>query len=84
MYDFAWALGPRLVTLRLDGDVYWEADIGILASSLPNLEDLALPAITVPTKNSLDVLRAKVSRGTERGNFCFKSNRGSFKFHGRL
>ncbi|CAL4098642.1 unnamed protein product [Meganyctiphanes norvegica] len=66
LYDFVWALGPRLLTLRVDGDVYWEADIGILASSMPNLEELALPAITVPTKESLDVLKAKDTPGLRR------------------
>ncbi|MPC72686.1 hypothetical protein E2C01_066998 [Portunus trituberculatus] len=73
LYEFAWSVGTRLVTLRLEGDVYWEADIGVLAGNCPHLEELALPAVTVPTRESLTELsnkdsialaRLKVSKAT--------------------
>ena len=59
LYTFAWSVGTRLVTLRLEGDVYWEADIGVLAGNCPHLEELALPAVTVPTRESLMALSNK-------------------------
>ncbi|XP_045110451.1 uncharacterized protein LOC123504177 isoform X1 [Portunus trituberculatus] len=61
LYEFAWSVGTRLVTLRLEGDVYWEADIGVLAGNCPHLEELALPAVTVPTRESLTELSNKDS-----------------------
>lgn len=61
LYEFAWSVGTRLVTLRLEGDVYWEADIGVLAGNCPLLEELALPAVTVPTRESLAALSNKDS-----------------------
>ncbi|KAK8406224.1 hypothetical protein O3P69_007145 [Scylla paramamosain] len=61
LYEFAWSVGTRLVTLRLEGDVYWEADIGVLAGNCPHLEELALPAVTVPTRESLAALSNKDS-----------------------
>ncbi|KAG0716441.1 hypothetical protein GWK47_009714 [Chionoecetes opilio] len=59
LYEFAWSVGTRLVTLRLEGDVYWEADIGVLAGNCPHIEELALPAVTVPTRESLTALTNK-------------------------
>lgn len=56
LYEYAWAVGSQLVTLRLEGDVYWEADLGMLAGQCPHLEELALPAVTVPAKDSLAAL----------------------------
>ncbi|XP_018025446.1 uncharacterized protein LOC108681019 [Hyalella azteca] len=56
--DLAWNIGARLTVLRLAGDVYWEADLGLLAGHCPLLEELALPAATVPTKQSLAALQA--------------------------
>lgn len=61
LYEFAWSVGTRLVTLRLEGDVYWEADIGVLAGNCPHLEELALPAVTVPARDSLAALTNKDS-----------------------
>ncbi|XP_050711403.1 uncharacterized protein LOC126995673 [Eriocheir sinensis] len=61
LYEFAWSVGTQLVTLRLEGDVYWEADLGVLAGNCPHLEELALPAITVPTRESLAALTNKDS-----------------------
>ena len=57
LYDQAWAVGPRLLTLRLCGDVYWEADLALLATHCPNLQELALPAVTFPNKDSLNALK---------------------------
>lgn len=56
--DLAWNLGPKLTVLRLAGDVYWEADLGLLAGHCPMLEELSIPAATVPTKDSLATLKA--------------------------
>nr|XP_053648349.1 uncharacterized protein LOC128699635 isoform X1 [Cherax quadricarinatus] len=61
MYEFAWAVGSQLVTLRVEGDVYWEADLGVLAGNCPHLEELALPAVTVPARDSLAALTNKDS-----------------------
>ncbi|KAG7174616.1 hypothetical protein Hamer_G015747 [Homarus americanus] len=61
MYEFSWAVGSQLVTLRVEGDVYWEADLGALAGNCPHLEELALPAVTVPAKDSLTTLTNKDS-----------------------
>lgn len=61
LYEFAWSVGTQLVTLRLEGDVYWEADLGVLAGNCPHLEELALPAVTVPTRESLAALSNKDS-----------------------
>ncbi|KAF2357064.1 hypothetical protein FHG87_012184 [Trinorchestia longiramus] len=57
--DLAWNMGSRLTVLRLSGDVYWEADLGLLAGHCPGLEELSLPAATVPTKDSLATLKAQ-------------------------
>ncbi|KAK7021400.1 hypothetical protein SK128_014712, partial [Halocaridina rubra] len=56
LYEFSWALGTQLLTLRVEGDVYFEVDLGTLAGNCPHLEELALPAVTVPSKESLTAL----------------------------
>ncbi|KAK4306258.1 hypothetical protein Pmani_021907 [Petrolisthes manimaculis] len=56
LYEYSWAVGSQLMTLRLEGDVYWEADLGLLAGQCPHLVELALPAVTVPAKDSLAAL----------------------------
>ncbi|XP_045608364.1 uncharacterized protein [Procambarus clarkii] len=61
LYDYAWAVGPQLVTLRVEGDVFWEADLGVLAASCPHLRELALPAVTLPARDSLAALTARDS-----------------------
>lgn len=61
LYEFAWAVGSHLATLRVEGDVYWEADLGVLAGNCPHLEELALPAVTVPTRDALNALANKDS-----------------------
>ena len=57
LYDHAWSIGSRLLTLRLGGDVYWEADLALLATHCPNIQELALPAVTFPNKESLAALQ---------------------------
>lgn len=61
LYEFAWSVGTQLVTLRVEGDVYWEADLGVLAGNCPHLEELALPAVTVPAKESITALTSTAS-----------------------
>lgn len=61
LYEFAWSVGTQLVTLRVEGDVYWEADLGVLAGNCPHLEELALPAVTVPAKESITALTSPAS-----------------------
>ncbi|XP_064093710.1 uncharacterized protein LOC135206252 [Macrobrachium nipponense] len=56
LYEFSWAVGSQLLTLRVEGDVYFEVDLGTVACNCPHLEELALPAVTVPSKESLAAL----------------------------
>ena len=57
LHDLSWAIGPKLKTLKLSGDVFFEVDLGILVGQCPHLCHLAIPAITVLTKESLKVLQ---------------------------
>lgn len=75
LYEFGWAVGTQLVTLRLEGDVYWEADLGVLAGNCPYLEELALPAVTVPTRESLAALTNKDSIALARLKVCQAASR---------
>ncbi|MCL4152464.1 UNVERIFIED_CONTAM: hypothetical protein GTU68_033564 [Idotea baltica] len=61
LHDFVWAMGSKLLTLKVSGDVFWEADLGLLAGQCPLVRYLSLPAVTLPTKESLSVLLAKDS-----------------------
>lgn len=57
--EFVWAFGGRLLTLKISGDVYWEADLGSLVGHCPYIRYLSLPAVTLPMKESLAVLMQK-------------------------
>ncbi|KAB7505690.1 hypothetical protein Anas_01375 [Armadillidium nasatum] len=55
--DFVWDMGNNLKTIKVCGDIFWEADLGALAGQCPHIQNISLPAVTVPTKESLTVLK---------------------------
>ncbi|KAL7646919.1 UNVERIFIED_CONTAM: hypothetical protein RMT77_002176 [Armadillidium vulgare] len=55
--DFVWDMGNNLKTIKVCGDIFWEADLGALAGQCPHIQTISLPAVTVPTKESLTVLK---------------------------